>query len=149
MNKKSAGFTLIEVMVSIVVLSIGLISFNIMQVSSVKGNADGVALSNMSWVATDLIETFVFEDFDKLKALDKKGTNDGVAGLNDGFPTNAGKKDSATKSDIENNALINGYILRGNVAADYPVPNTMSIRVIAIRELDGKKAVYNFYKADL
>ncbi len=145
---REKGFTLIEVLVAIAVLSLGLIAFNVMQIQSVKGNADGIGLSSMSWIATDFVEKIIEKDYAAIKNLDGQGTNDGSAGLNDGLPDNAGSPDSTTTPDDDDTSFA-GFVIRYNVAEDVPEDNIITIRVIVIRTTDGKKAVYDYFKSDL
>lgn len=148
LNVDEKGFTLIEVLVAIAVLSLGLIVFNIMQVQSVKGNADGIGLSSMSWIATDFVENIIEEDFNTVENLDGTGTNDGVAGLNDGIPTNAGSPVSATTPDAIDTSFA-GFEIRYNVAKDTPEDDIITIRIIVVRMSDGKKVVYDYFKSEL
>jgi prepilin-type N-terminal cleavage/methylation domain-containing protein len=60
---KENGFTLIEVMIAIVVLSIGIFSTYHMQVSSIQGNANASRLTGASTLALDQIEQILSWDF--------------------------------------------------------------------------------------
>ena len=148
-KKKETGFTLIEVLVAIVVLSLGLIAFNIMQVQTVKGNADGIGLSSMSWIATDFVEGIISDKYDIVEGFDGGGSNGGVAGLDDGLPANVGNANSATTPDMTDNTTFPGFSIRYNVAPDSPVDDILTIRVIVVRQRDGKRVICDYFKSSL
>jgi len=54
--KNSLGFTLIESLIAMLVLSIGILALNTMQISSIKGNATASKLTIADTVATDCYE---------------------------------------------------------------------------------------------
>lgn len=56
-NKK--GFTLIEVMIAMVVLSIGLLGAGAMQLSAIKGNANASKLTEATNLATSQVENIL------------------------------------------------------------------------------------------
>lgn len=60
---RNNGFTLIEVMISIVLLSIGMISYLGMQGSSIGGNASARQISESSTWAADRIELLISEPY--------------------------------------------------------------------------------------
>ncbi len=81
-NKQSAGFTLIEVLISITVFSIGILAVITMQTSSVSGNARAQDISEATNLAADQMETLLNTAYSAI--VDGAGTNAGQAGLNDG-----------------------------------------------------------------
>lgn len=64
MNYNNKGFSLIELMVSLVILSIGLLSLASLQGTSVKGNRHGNLVSQATVLAEDRIEEIRNDDYD-------------------------------------------------------------------------------------
>ncbi|MBW1912337.1 MAG: prepilin-type N-terminal cleavage/methylation domain-containing protein [Deltaproteobacteria bacterium] len=94
------GFTILEVIVAISILSIGLLAVASMQVSSIRGNslASGVT-EGTSW-GTDRMEKIIsmaYIDYDGTNLQDVDG--DGDAGLDDA--TVAGADYSVTEGDYD------------------------------------------------
>jgi len=150
------GFTLIEVMVALVVLTVGILSLQRMQVSAIQGNATAQRLtSGTSWAADRAERLFSLPYNDPLlNDSDGDGTNqdpDGDGGDNDGGnfgldDTGAGGVVTAdflfTRDALGNDVVtLNGnpipantldYFVYWNVAVDRQVPNTRTIRVITV-----------------
>lgn len=141
--KNNHGFTLIEVLVSIVILSIGLVALSLMQVRAVKGNATGSAITQLSWVAMDRIEFLQNLSYDELVALDQ-GTA-GELGLDDGSVA----KLSKTADGKSNDADYPGFTVVWNVADDTPGADSVAVRVFVIRDRDSKQVQYDFFVADV
>jgi len=76
MNKK--GFTLLEVLIGLVILSIGLLAIAGMQVTSVRGNYFSNNLTQASYVAQDRLEFLDSLVFNSLQ-LAAGNHNDGTA----------------------------------------------------------------------
>ncbi|CAG36188.1 type IV pilus modification PilV family protein [Desulfotalea psychrophila] len=146
LNEQS-GFTLIEVLMAILILSVGLISLNFMQVSSVKGNADAIGLSTMSWLASSEIEGLMDEGYTAVVALDKGGAGAGAAGLDDG-PSLVDSDVSAATADRTDTKTHSGYSIYTNVADNSPVNGAVAIRVIVVRARDNKFVKYDSFMTD-
>jgi len=164
------GFTLIEAMVAIVILTIGIISLYTMQTTALKGNATANGLTTASTWSGDRIEQILSMEYDDIADIDDDGTGkdsdfDGVDdsgndfGLNDSDCCQDGKDPSGVavagcvkKADYCFDE--NGYWVYVNVAsllAPVPLstePYVKSIRVITVRKDMGlrKKVVMNYYK---
>ena len=85
-GKNQNGFTLIEVLVSMVVLSIGLLSIAAMQTSALKGNAQSNNLTERATIASNHIEHFLnipFNDPDLIDLSTDGIDNDGNSIVDD------------------------------------------------------------------
>lgn len=136
-TKNSEGFTLIEVMIALAVLSIGIVGMMIMQGTGVKGNATANTITTGATFASDRIEQIFAMDYDDLT----DGDGDGAGGLDD-----------ATVADADGNDTSNApYNVFWNVLEDYPMPLTKTIRVIVTRLERGqtKTVSYNYVKASI
>lgn len=79
-HNNEKGFTLIEALVAMVVLTIGVFALYSMQVAAIRGNAKSNSISLASNIAAVHIENVISLEFDDITKLkDKNG--DGVAGL--------------------------------------------------------------------
>lgn len=65
---KEKGFTLLEVMISTVVLSIGLLAIGIMQIASIDGDAKAREMTEAGTLAMDQLESLLAMDYDDIDA---------------------------------------------------------------------------------
>jgi len=94
------GFTILEVIVAISILSIGLLAVASMQVSSIRGNALASGVTEGTSWGTDRMEKIIsmaYIDYDGTNLQDVDG--DGDAGLDDA--TVAGADYSVTEGDYD------------------------------------------------
>jgi prepilin-type N-terminal cleavage/methylation domain-containing protein len=133
-NSANQGFTLIEVIVAIAVLTIGILSLYSMHVSSINGNATASNLTTRSNWASDRIEILLSRPYghSDLEDVDKDGTNEPVdANGNDSDGGSFGLDDDTSVTADHRDASPDGrYTILWNVAVDTPVPNSKTIRVI-------------------
>lgn len=119
---ESGGFTLIEVIIALAVLTIGILAVNAMQTVSVRGNFTASRLTSAATWATDRAEVlFNLEYDDPLLLDDGGGAADGLAGLNDATAATADGNDLSPDGE---------YTIYWNVAEDEPMPNLKTINVI-------------------
>ncbi len=147
LNHKS-GFTLIEVLIAVVVLTIGILSVNVMQLSSIKGNhtarilTDGVnwasfRLEQMLTMPYDSDSNGTDDDGDgnideaDEQFVDGGGTNNGSIGLNDSPPNT----DGILLSPDGN------YSIYWNVASNYPENGMKTIKVFVQNNNGATKTV--------
>jgi len=134
------GFTLIEVMIAIVVLTIGILGVLSMQTTSIGGNAGANHISTAAvWGSKEIEEIFSINYDDA--SLNDGGTI-GVAGLN---VTNAPNADGSATMESPDGM----YNIYWNVVEDYPIPNVKNIRVIVTRADMGirRTVTLNYVKA--
>lgn len=142
----SPGFTLLEVLIAVVVLSIGVTAVYTMQMASITGNAAANRLTASTNTAAIIVEEIVNMPYDAANydldidtdgdgAIDTDGdtfsdgagSNNNQAGLDDITDPGAG-----TTSDYTRTITANGgnFTLDINVARDYPDNGMDTIRVI-------------------
>lgn len=142
----STGFTLVEVMIAVVVLSIGVMATFAMQMTSITGNAAANQLTASTNAAAIIVEEIInmpynnaaydFDidtngdgtiDTDLATFTDGLGSNNNQAGLDDITDPTAG-----TTSDYTTAITANGgnFTLDINVARNYPDNGMDTIRVI-------------------
>lgn len=154
------GFTLVEVVIALGVLSFGILTLMLLQLSAIRGNDTSSTISTESNWAADRIELFLNLDYfhADLTDTDNDGTNqdwdgDGIDddgqsfGLNDiGVSTAAG----CTAAPADNCVRKGQYDIFWNVAVDHPVPNTKKIKVIVKHNLGKDNVVeFEYVKADV
>jgi len=121
------GFTLIEVLISIVVLAIGLLSLNAMQMTAMNGNAGAVRLTGgVNW-ASDRVETLLNLPYND--TLLDSGTHDPE---NDGADNDS---DGTTDEDDEDGVV--GYQVEWTVQDDTPLAGSKTITVTVNRNFRG------------
>ena len=145
MMVRQNGFTLLEVLIAILVFSIGLLGVASMQMSAIVGNNfSGTLTEAQSW-AVDKMEELLSKDFtdSDLQDTDSDGTNqdanddwiDDDGGnfgldhvgdpLSDGQPSN-----DTTASQADFRETQGGYTIMWNVAQNVTVSNTRMVNVI-------------------
>ena len=124
-RKQEKGFTIIELLIAVSVLSIGILGVASMQVMAIQGNHTASNITEATVLAQDRLE--------ELKALAYDDTNlqdtdfDGDGGLGDfGFDN-----DPSTQADADyQDASDPKYTVYWNVSANSPISNNKSIRVV-------------------
>lgn len=127
------GFTLIEVLIAMAILTIGILSLFTMQIHSVQGNTKANRQTMESCLSSDQIEQLLSKSYNDtaLKDIDGDGTNKDMDrnGIDDGG-NNFGL-DDVTIATADGNLLSPDglYTIFWNVAVDCPMPNLKTIRV--------------------
>lgn len=163
------GFTLIEVVIALAVLSFGILTLMLMQLSSIKGNATSSTITAESNLAAERIERILDLDYfnANLTDTDSDGTNqdwnadgidevgsDDTFGLNDIGVSNATgcTAAGATPEDSADHCMRSGdYDIFWNIAVNQPVPNSKKIRVIVVpnRGKATNMVIFDYIKADI
>ncbi len=113
------GFTLLEIIAAISILTVGILAVGAMQISSIRGNDLASNLTEASTVAQDKIEHIIALDYNHSDLQDTNGS--GTSGMDN----------TETNPDFGPEASDDGrYSLYWNVAPDYPLVDTKTIRVI-------------------
>jgi type IV pilus modification protein PilV len=115
------GFSLIEILIAITVFAIGILAVGRMQITAIKGNSFANDLTKATTLAQDRMEELIGLSYDDTDSLDDTDTDD-EAGLDD---TNA-----AADHNDPNNPVDGRYNIFWNIATDYPINNTKTIKVI-------------------
>jgi len=115
LNEK--GFSLIEVIVALVVLTIGVLAVNAMQTVSIRGNKTANDITKATSWSADEVERIWRMNYDDL-------VESGVANGKDGLD------DTAAPDAVVDNDPGSDFTIVYNVAADYPMPNIKTVHVI-------------------
>ena len=158
----SSGFTLVEALVALGVLTIGILTMYTMQTASVRGNYRASRITTASAWAADRMEQVNGLPYDDNDLRDLK--NDGTGqdsngnGIDDddeggGVPAVDGihnfglDQDTAASADYTLGNDLDGYTVFYNVAVDHPVENMKTIRVIMVRDADQQALTFDYFKA--
>jgi len=158
-RNQQSGFTLLEVLIALFIFSIGILGVNAMQLTSTQGNGKANRITEASNIAADRIEQFLstpympgdagtnlldddgdllVDELDEQEVSDGIGTNNGALGLTD-IPPNTADVGPVPSAD-------GNYQIYWNVAADYPVTDTKTLRVIVDPPGNGPNVVMEVVK---
>jgi len=122
-GSKQEGFTLLEVIVAISILTFGILAVASMQAASIRGNSLSSAVTGGTTWAGDQVERLMALPYDDPLLQDTDG--DAAAGLNNtGFDN-----DPDTQADADHQATEGRYTITRTVADDTPITNTKTINV--------------------
>ncbi|MFW8602333.1 type IV pilus modification protein PilV [Desulfobacterota bacterium M19] len=138
-NSCTGGFTLIEVMIAMVVFTIGILAVVTMQTSSVSGNAKARYISEAANYATDRMETLLDTAYSTI--VDGAGTNSGLNGLDDGGIN------PSTTADYSTTSADGLYKIYWNVVSNLPASNSKTIKIIVTNRLLNAPVTITFVKA--
>ncbi|MBW1901310.1 MAG: prepilin-type N-terminal cleavage/methylation domain-containing protein [Deltaproteobacteria bacterium] len=132
--KKEAGFTLVELIVAVFVLSVGLLAVGSMQIGSVKGNstANGIT-QGITW-AENQVERLIERAYDDPLLADTDGDGTNQDADSDGQDDNGGNfgLDDVTVATADNSLTQGDYTVLWNVAENVVVNNTKTVNIIVI-----------------
>lgn len=155
-HKAQAGFTLVEVLIALVLFSVGILAVNAMQITSIGGNTKARRYTEAVNLASERMEALLALDFDDPELDDDDGADDGS---DSGNGTNQdadsdGDDDSGDNYGLDDTAGADGsevfdnYSVFWNIANDYPLTggsangSVKTIRVIVTwQEGIGTKSV--------
>lgn len=128
------GFTLIEVMMAMVVFSVGILAILGMQISAIKGNDDASEISQALAVAQGQLDSLMTLPYNATD-LDDDGDGTGQDADDDGDDDDCNCDDFGlndnTPTTADGNRTVDGkYNLFWNVAVNEPVANAKRIRMI-------------------
>ena len=167
-RQSEKGFTLIEVLVAMVVLTIGILSLYTMQVSSIRGNSHASRLTEASTWNADNFEQIIgmqyfaknehgFKPSDPRPPMfpDKDGNGTGQDTNQDGIDDNGGNfglNDTTGNQPADHSSTTEDgkYTIFWNIAEDVPMRDLKTIRVLVRdnRNVLSAPVVFTYIKAD-
>lgn len=136
-NERQKGFTLLEVIVAISILTVGLLAVATMQGSAIMANASATDVTEATTLAADRLEKLAALAYDGTDLQDTDG--DGAAGLGDtGFDDAPLTPGDADYRDIQQTARGKTYSVYWNIAVDDARLGTKTIQVIVAWEDHGR-----------
>ena len=127
----SPGFSLLEVLVAIAILSVGILATASMQGAATRSNVIADTRTRATTLAADRIEKLVTLSWTDSLLADADG--DGQAGLGETDFDN----DPSTQGDADHRVTSGQYSIYWNVADDFPITNTKTITVIVTWQFQG------------
>ena len=138
------GFTLIEVLIALTILSIGVLAVAAMQIGAIKGNTSASGLTEASTLAQDKLEELLGVNYDDPVISDVNGDGTGQDTDNDGIDNDGGnfglhELNHLSSPDFPDDSpdypwQYTGptgiqYGIAWNIAVDLPVTETKTIKV--------------------
>ena len=136
--KTENGFTLIEALTAMAVLSIGVFSLYSMQITSIKGNSKADRITMASVQTAELVERIIGIPADDVNSdtnvLDSNGDGTLDKPLQDENGDEDGGLDDMTTTDADYFVVSSDghYTVYWNVAPDWPMTKVTSVRVHVI-----------------
>ena len=142
------GFTLVEVLIALVLFSIGILAVSAMQITSIGGNTKARRYTEAVNLASIQMETLIALDFDDPLLDDDENADDG-SDSGDGTSQDAdndGEDDSGNNYGLDDTVGADDMVAQGNytifwnIANDYPLTSAAAnnsvktIRVIVTWE---------------
>lgn len=142
--RATEGFTLIEVIVALAVLTIGILSVNAMQTAAVRGNMTASDITISSTWASDRVEQIFSMDYsdlttgaDGIRSVQDVNDNgiddDDEGGGLDGIANFGLEQDTVATADGDDVSPDGKYTILWNVAENVPMPDTKTVYVIVTR----------------
>ena len=127
----NSGFSLLEVLVAIAILSVGILATASMQGAASRSNVIADTRTKATTLAADRIEKLMTLSWTDADLADADG--DGQSGLGDTDFDN----DPSTQGDADHRVIDGKYTIYWNVADNVPITNTKTLRVIVMWQLQG------------
>ncbi len=141
-HTSSEGFTLIEVIIAVAVLTIGVLAANVMQTAAIRGNSTAQRLTAATTWGGDMVERIFSLPYD----AGSNGTDDDGDGQTDeadedifdsanspytlaSFAANGADDDNDGTVDEADEGDPDGYQISWTVQDDTPIPNARQITV--------------------
>lgn len=121
---RQKGFTLVEVLIAVALLSIAVLGAAAMQIASTGGNSNAIRLTTAVAWNSDTLETLMSTPYADIEDVNI----DGAAGLDN---------TDVVGSLADGTAVQGDYTVFWNVVDDYPIIGTKTIRVITQRRDKG------------
>lgn len=132
-HSNQEGFTLIEVIIALFVLTIGILGAFAMQGAAINGNSIASQITQAATLGGDRLETIMtlpYNDINNLQDVNNAvASNAGAAGL--------GNTDITGKAADYGPFTRDSFTLFYNIADDYPIVGTKTVRVIIRRSDKG------------
>lgn len=130
-----SAFTLIEVLIAMLVFSIGILGVSAMQITAIRGNSNANDVSHASNFTSDQIETLMIVDYSDPQLADDDNDGTGQDADADGIDDDGGNfgLDDLVNPDGQVVSADGAYDIYWNVANNHPVLDSKTIKVTVRR----------------
>ncbi|MBU1343059.1 MAG: prepilin-type N-terminal cleavage/methylation domain-containing protein [Proteobacteria bacterium] len=153
LKKTDQGFTLIEIMITMLILSIGILGISAMQIHAISDNSYGMDLTECATLGQNKLEQLLAIDYNDATLNDTDGDGTGQDTNNDGIDNSGnnfglGHNTTGTADFNETNG---NYTIFWNIAIDEPVTGSKKISIIVTWQDGGvqKQLVFNAVKSSI
>ena len=131
-KNKEKGFTLLEVIVAISILTFGLLAIASMQAFAIRGNKFAGGVTEGTCFASDQMEKLIVLPYDHADLVDTDGDGTGEDNDRDGVDDDGGDfgLDDATANTADHQVTQGRYIVYWNIAVDIDADDTKTVNVI-------------------
>lgn len=143
--KNQNGFTIIELLIALVIFTVGILGVATMQTTSIKGNSKGRLISEASNVAADRIERILSLPYNDPSLADTDG--DGTDQADD--ESNYGLDDLENPDGSADSNGDGTDDIFWNIAVDHPLKNTKTIKIFVKPRGAGDFIEMTYIKTDL
>ncbi len=147
-----SGFTLLEVLIALLIFSVGILGVKSMQLTSIKGNSKASRITAASNVAVDHLETFLALDYSDAVLADTDGDGTDQDADNDGIDDDGGNFGLDDLASPDGTADRDGDGVDDvfwNVAVNHSTMDTKTIKVFVEPSGGGQKVSMVLVKADI
>lgn len=127
-NSNGNGFTLIEVLIAMVIFSIGILGVAKMQNSAIIGNAHARKITDAATLGQDIVERIIALDYDDVKLDDDDPVGDLTKGLGSADEVWQHKEDDPDSP----------YDVYSKIVENYPITENKTIRTYVEWKAYGK-----------
>ena len=126
------GFTLLEIIVAISILTVGFLAVASMQVLAIKGNTSASGFTEATSWASDQMEKLMVLPFDHADLMDTDGDGTDQDANGDGVDDDEGNfgLEDVTANTADHQVIQGRYIVYWNIAIDIEADDTKTVNVI-------------------
>ena len=131
-GQNEKGFTLLEVIVAISILTIGLLAVASMQVSAIRGNASAYGITEGTSWASDQVEKLMVLPYNHAELVDTDGDGTDEDVNENGVDDDGGNfgLEDTTVNTADHQVTRGKYTVCWNIAVDVEANNTKTVNVI-------------------
>ena len=147
-GQRQQGFTLIEVLIAVTLLTVGILAAASMQISALGGNSLAIRVTTASTLAASAIEELMQIGYDDARLDDTVALNPATFATNALYTEALNAALNAQDVSAHTLSAADGFEIFYQVADDYPLVDCKTIRVMVRRDDRGvmRTVTFDFIK---